>query len=191
MSNKGPTRVPKRIPTRVRQRSQQGSLQNTTRRRTTTSSLLTPHQILLLYSLMQANPIHNIKVDHVLAMIQDGSLVLDFADYRRGDVWSKVWKRCFIQSTTLNQSTTPILVNIKKEYNKRVLLDGKQRILAIQQYVNRHYPFDNETDEKTYEKVKEELMNSMLPFQEVYEASNTEERNYYLNYNRSWAQSLE
>lgn len=127
----------------------------------------------------------NIKVSHVLNMIHDGALTLDFAEYRRGDVWSEEWKRSFVHSITHNMSTAPILVNIK-EPGHRVLLDGKQRVLAIQQFINRPCPFDNENDEQVHEKVKQDLLNATLPFQEVYEASNTEEKKYYLNYNRGF-----
>ncbi|MER9814675.1 DUF262 domain-containing protein [Mesorhizobium sp. M0129] len=89
---------------------------------------------------MQLSP-SDPDIQTIVARIKNGDLDLQ-PDFQRGEVWSTQKKRRLIDSILRNWYVPPIHTVVVPGSHRQEVLDGQQRLVAIRDFVNGHYPVD-------------------------------------------------
>src|SRR4051794_6550036 len=79
----------------------------------------------------------------ITSRIRDGSLDLQ-PDFQRGEVWSRPKQRLLIDSVLRDWYVPPIHL-VRLPDNRQVVLDGQQRLRAIDEFVRGRFPADGAT----------------------------------------------
>ncbi|MET9051497.1 DUF262 domain-containing protein [Streptomyces bacillaris] len=78
------------------------------------------------------------NVQTLVSLVEDGNLDL-FPDFERRDRWDIRRKSSLIESFLLNIPVPPVFLN-EDDYGRYSIIDGKQRITALVQFLNNEYP---------------------------------------------------
>ncbi|PVG02211.1 hypothetical protein CPB86DRAFT_870502 [Serendipita vermifera] len=83
------------------------------------------------------------SVESLYAMIHVGDIDLD-PDYQRGFVWTEPKQIALIDSLFRNYYVPPVIFRVivegKNQDEKRICIDGKQRLTSIQKFIDGHIP---------------------------------------------------
>jgi hypothetical protein len=80
-------------------------------------------------------------VETIVSRIQSGDIDLQ-PEFQRGEVWGKLKKQRLVDSILRDWHVPPIHVIENPETRKQEVLDGQQRLAAIRDFVNGHFPVD-------------------------------------------------
>jgi len=84
-------------------------------------------------------------VETIVSRIESGDIDLQ-PEFQRGEVWGKVKKQRLIDSILRDWHVPPIHVIENSKTRKHEVLDGQQRLAAIRDFVNGHFPVDGEIE---------------------------------------------
>lgn len=80
-------------------------------------------------------------VETIVGRIKAGDIDLQ-PDFQRGEVWGKAKKQRLIDSILRDWHVPPIHVIENPNTRKQEVLDGQQRLVAIRDFVDEHFPVD-------------------------------------------------
>jgi len=80
-------------------------------------------------------------VETIVSRIESGDIDLQ-PEFQRGEVWGKTKKQRLIDSILRDWHVPPIHVIENAKTRKHEVLDGQQRLAAIRDFVNGHFPVD-------------------------------------------------
>jgi len=86
--------------------------------------------------------ITNMTIEAVMRWLKHGKLALD-PPYQRGFVWSQELKNQFVDSI-MKRYPIPCVFSLARDGNDMECCDGKNRLNAIQEFMNNEWPHKSE-----------------------------------------------